>query len=76
MPLQQDMWKIGKQPERLSRGRLDSERQLEEMIVAEPDILSSDWMLIGRQEQTPYSGVIDNIGCRAGRIADYHRAQA
>ena len=59
MPAQHDMWKIGDRPERLSRDRLDSEQQLEEMIVAVPDILSSDWMLIGRQERTPYGGVVD-----------------
>jgi hypothetical protein len=29
------------------------------MIVADPNILSSDWMLIGRQEQTPFGGRID-----------------
>jgi hypothetical protein len=39
--------------------RLESEQQLEEMIVNDPSILSSDWMLIGRQEATSHSGRID-----------------
>ena len=29
------------------------------MIVAEPTILSSDWMLIGRQEKTSYGKIVD-----------------
>ncbi|AKQ63704.1 hypothetical protein A176_000616 [Myxococcus hansupus] len=41
------------------RTRLDSEQQLEEMIVKEPRILSDQWMLIGRQEATSHGGRID-----------------
>ncbi len=59
MPVQHDIWRVGECPERLSVGQLDSERQLEEMIVANPNILSRDWMLIGRQVQTPFGGLID-----------------
>ena len=59
MPVQHVLWKIGKSPERLLASRLDSEKQLEEMIVAEPSILSSDWMLIGRQERTSYGKILD-----------------
>ena len=36
MPVQHVLWKIGKSPERLLAGRLDSEKQLKEMIVAAP----------------------------------------
>ncbi|MFB1481737.1 endonuclease NucS [Corallococcus sp. RDP092CA] len=39
--------------------RLDSEQQLEEMIVKDPRILSDQWMLIGRQEQTSHGGRTD-----------------
>ena len=59
MPVQHVLWKIGKSPERLLASRLDSEKQLEEMIVAEPSILSRDWMLIGRQERTSYGKILD-----------------
>ena len=33
--------------------------EIEDMIVAQPEILSSDWMLIGRQEKTAHGGIID-----------------
>ncbi len=29
------------------------------MIVCSPGILSNEWMLIGRQERTPFGGIID-----------------
>lgn len=59
MPVQHVLWKIGKRPERLLASRLDNEEQLEEMIVAEPTILSSDWMLVGRQVSTSYGKILD-----------------
>ena len=64
MPVQHGLWKIGDPPERLSGGHLESEKQLEEMIVAAPEILSSDWMLIGRQEKTSYGKTIDLLPLR------------
>ena len=59
MPVQHALWKMDAVPERLASGLLDSEKQLEEMIVAAPEILSSDWMLIGRQERTSYGKIVD-----------------
>lgn len=59
MPIQHAIWKVGDKPTRLSRGRLVSEQKLEEMIVRDPEILSSEWMLIGRQEITSHGGRID-----------------
>ena len=38
---------------------LTSEALLEEMIVAAPEMLSSEWMLVGRQEETGFGGRID-----------------
>ena len=38
---------------------LSNEQLLEDMIVRDPSILSSEWMLIGRQEQTGFGGRID-----------------
>ena len=59
MPVQNEIWTVGECPERLTVGQLDREQQLEEMIVANPNILSRDWMLIGRQVETPFGGRID-----------------
>lgn len=59
MPVQHGLWKIGDPPERLCGDQFESEKQLEEMIVAAPEILSSDWMLIGRQEKTSYGKIVD-----------------
>jgi len=59
MPIQHALWKVGTQPTPLSLGKLASEQALEDMIVREPGILSAEWMLIGRQEQTGFGGRID-----------------
>ena len=52
MPIQHALWKIGQTPTALAQCMLANEQQLEEMIVAAPEILSAEWMLIGRQGQT------------------------
>ena len=59
MPIQHAIWQVGDQPTLLARSKLVSEQQLEDMIVREPSILSSEWMLIGRQETTTHGGRID-----------------
>lgn len=59
MPIKHAIWKVGTQPVPLGLCNLASEQSLEEMIVREPGILSSEWMLIGRQEQTGFGGRID-----------------
>jgi hypothetical protein len=59
MPIQHAIWKVGTKPAPLATTTLASEQQLEEMIVAAPEILSGEWMLIGRQEQTGLGGRID-----------------
>lgn len=59
MPIQHAIWKVGEKPLLLSASRLPSEQKLEEMIVSDPRILSSEWMLIGRQEITTHGGRID-----------------
>lgn len=56
MPVNHAVWKVGDKPELLSNTKLISEQQLEDMIVKSPEILSEEWMLIGRQEQTGLSG--------------------
>ncbi len=52
MPIQHAIWTVGDRPASLSPSKLISERQLEDMIVADPRILSNEWMLIGRQVYT------------------------
>jgi hypothetical protein len=59
MPIQHAIWKIGDAPAPLMTSRLASEQQLEDMIVRDPRILSSEWLLIGRQEITSHGGRID-----------------
>lgn len=59
MPIRTALWKVGPQPVPLVESTLTKEQLLEEMIVKAPRLLSEEWMLIGRQEDTGYSGRID-----------------
>jgi hypothetical protein len=59
MPIHHAIWRVGEQPAPLVASRLASEQQLEEMIARDPRILSSEWMLIGRQEVTSHGGRVD-----------------
>jgi hypothetical protein len=61
MPIEHSIWRVGQKPAALSRGSLPSEQLLEEMIVAAPEILSNEWMLIGRQVNTGICGRIDLV---------------
>lgn len=59
MPIRTAIWKVAIPPEPLAESSLPNERVLEEMIIAAPRLLSEEWMLIGRQEDTGFSGRID-----------------
>lgn len=59
MPIRHSIWCVGKVPTVLQEAPLASEALLEEMIVAAPNILSDEWMIIGRQEDTGHGGRID-----------------
>ena len=59
MPIQHAIWKVGQPPSPLISAKLASEKELEDMIISSPAILSGEWMLIGRQEQTGLGGRID-----------------
>ncbi|EJM34325.1 putative nuclease of the RecB family [Pseudomonas sp. GM33] len=59
MPIKTDVWTVGLVPNKLRQSRLASEQLLEEMIISSPSILSDEWMLIGRQENTGMGGRID-----------------
>ena len=59
MPIHHALWIVADDPVEVKVSALSSERQLEDMIVAEPRILSEEWMLIGRQEDTGTGGRVD-----------------
>lgn len=59
MPISHAVWAVSKNPDEVRQGVLPSEQMLEDMIVAQPRILSSEWMLIGRQIDTGHGGRID-----------------
>jgi len=59
MAIRTALWKVSSQPQALVEAQLPSEKLLEDMIVAAPKVLSDEWMLIGRQESTGASGIID-----------------
>lgn len=59
MPIQHSIWTVGTEPKPLETARLTDEQTLEDMIIRDPRILSSEWMLIGRQEVTSFGGRID-----------------
>lgn len=52
MPIRIAIWKVGAPPAPLAESSLAKEQLLEEMIVVAPRLLSDEWMLIGRQEDT------------------------
>jgi hypothetical protein len=62
MPVKHAIWKVESPPRRLSEVSLETEQVLEDMIVSDPRILSEEWMLIGRQEETGHGGRIDLLG--------------
>jgi hypothetical protein len=59
MPIRHSIWQVGRTPAPLREAALPSEALLEDMIVAAPEILSDQWMIIGRQEDTGFGGRID-----------------
>lgn len=59
MPIHHAIWTVGTNPEPLNLSKLATEKELEDMITARPEILSAEWMLIGRQEKTGFGGIID-----------------
>ncbi|TDK65838.1 endonuclease NucS domain-containing protein [Sapientia aquatica] len=59
MSIRTAVWKVGSQPQVLAESELASEKLLEDMIVSAPNLLSEDWLLIGRQVSTSFGGIID-----------------
>lgn len=59
MAIHHSLWQVREPPQPLREATLPSEALLEKMIVAAPEILSREWMIIGRQEDTGFGGRID-----------------
>src|SRR3989454_688752 len=59
MPVRHAIWKVATEPRPLDESSLVKEQLLEDMIVANPKIVSDEWMLIGRQEDTGFGGRMD-----------------
>ena len=59
MPVHHRLWTVDESPTQVETDALPDEKSLEDMIVAEPRILSDQWMLIGRQEDTTHGGRVD-----------------
>ena len=59
MPIEHQIWTVEERPRALSRTRMPTEAMLESMIVAAPEILSDEWMLIGQQISTGHGGRVD-----------------
>ena len=56
LPIKHALWTVGANPTPLRATQLASEQLLEDMIEKNLSILSENWMLIGRQEITPFKG--------------------
>ena len=67
MPMDQSLRMVGDSPERLLEARLPSESTMEEMIVRQPSILSTEWLVIGQQEAIQYGVRIDLLGLALDR---------
>src|SRR6266849_2037754 len=59
MAIRSALWKVGETPTPLGPASLAREQLLEDMIVRAPALLSEEWLLIGRQEDTGFGGRID-----------------
>jgi len=63
--IEQGIWKVSYIPTRLKTVTLESEQQLEELIVADISILNPNWLLIGRQVRTDFDKYIDLLAMDA-----------
>lgn len=61
MPIEVGIWRLGAKPEKVSMAAIDSELKLENALVEDISILSSQLMLIGRQVATSYGKFIDML---------------
>ena len=64
MPIRTALWRVCGNPQQLAESALPKEQTLEDMIVGAPGLVSEEWMLIGRQEDTGHGGRIDLLAIR------------
>jgi hypothetical protein len=55
MPIKTALWKIDLVPLELLESTLAAEELLKDMIVAEPRMLSDEWLLVGRSSGDCYT---------------------
>lgn len=65
MAIEQGIWRIGEQPQKLKPSALADEALLEDQVMKDISILNSDWLLIGRQVRTGYDKLIDLLAMDA-----------
>lgn len=53
------LWRLGATPERITSQRMPQEKQLEDLIEADPSVLGAPLLIIGRQVPTAYGHFID-----------------
>ena len=59
MPIEQSIWKIGDTVERVDDSELSTELELEDVLQKNIEIISSNWLVIGRQVLTDFGGYVD-----------------
>jgi hypothetical protein len=65
MPIEVGIWRLGEKPEKVHMSSLDSELKLEDALVKDLSILSSQLMFLGRQIPTAYGKFIDIVAMDA-----------
>jgi len=59
MSMEFGLWRLGAQPERITSQRMPQEKQLEDLIEADPSVLGAPLLIIGRQVPTAHGQFID-----------------
>jgi len=59
LTVQNAIWTIGADPQQLERGALPSEQVLHEMLIAAPEILGRELMVVGSEVRTPHGKFVD-----------------
>lgn len=59
MSMEFGLWRLGATPERITSQRMPQEKQLEDLIEADPSVLGVPLLIIGRQVPTAYGHFID-----------------
>ncbi|HEY8588728.1 MAG TPA: endonuclease NucS domain-containing protein [Naasia sp.] len=68
MGLEVGFWRVDGTPQRLQATPMPMESELESMIESEPQLVSEDLMIIGRQVPTAHGGFIDLLGLNSDGV--------